>query len=591
MPAKTPVAAHQSLTPWIISVALVCLGVVAYCSSFPGPFIFDDLAAIRDNPDFGGASNLQYSSTTLTARPVLWFSFKVDYALAGQSVEAYHVTNLLIHLTAGLLLFGIVRRNLMRTQTWGKRFVDSAPWLAGAVAAIWLVHPLTTAAVTYIVQRAETLAAMFYLLVIYCLIRSADSGRAVVVWSAGTIIACALGIMTKETLATAPLIALIYDRTFLAGSFAAALKMRRWLYAGLAATWGILAVVVIQGQGRGNTIGFNLGISPIQYALTQLGVIAHYIRLVFWPRGLVLTATDWPVARHWNQVGAPGLLVALLLVATLVAFWKWPRLGFLLAWFFLILAPSSSIVPIVTEIEADHRAYLPLAGLVALGVVGGWLFAQRWHTTRLLIALAPCVIAILITLTILRNNDYQTPTRIWADNAAKRPNAWSAWSGYGQVLGVIALHCAPQSQEQKLAAARAVPVLRRAFELSPDKYLYLAALNLSTMLETAGYEQESERFDAQLIRQFPDRSAEMHRRRAEHRLDRRDLDGARADFEAAIAADPNDTEAHYYLGMIMQATRDYKSALAQYQRVLQLQPHYRDVDMRLWYLQTPRNGG
>ena len=591
MPAKTPVAAHQSLTPWTISVALVCLGVVAYCSSFRGPFIFDDLAAIRDNPDFGGASNLQYSSTTLTARPVLWFSFKVDYALAGQSVEAYHVTNLLIHLTAGLLLFGIVRRNLMRTQTWGKRFVDSAPWLAGAVAGIWLVHPLTTAAVTYIVQRAETLAAMFYLLVIYCLIRSADSGRAVVVWSAGTIIACALGIMTKETLATAPLIALIYDRTFLAGSFAAALKTRRWLYAGLAATWGILAVVVIQGQGRGNTIGFNLGISPIQYALTQLGVIAHYIRLVFWPRGLVLTATDWPVARHWNQVGAPGLLVALLLVATLVAFWKWPRLGFLLAWFFLILAPSSSIVPIVTEIEADHRAYLPLAGLVALGVVGGWLFAQRWHATRLLIALAPCVIAILITLTILRNNDYQTPTLIWADNVAKRPNAWSAWSGYGQVLGVIALHCPPQSQEQKLAAARAVPVLRRAFELSPGKYLYLAALNLSTMLETAGYEQESERFDAQLIRQFPDRSAEMHRRRAEHRLDRRDLDGARADFEAAIAVDPNDTEAHYYLGMIMQATRDYKGALAQYQRVLQLQPHYRDVDMRLWYIQTPRNGG
>lgn len=583
-------AGQQPIKPWIISIALVCLGIVAYGNSFWGPFIFDDLAAIRDNPDFGGHSEFGFTSTTLTSRPVLWLTFKIDFALAGLKVETYHATNLLIHLTAGLLLFGIVRRNLTREASWGQEFGESGVWVAAAVAGIWMVHPLTTAAVTYIIQRAESLAAVFYLMVIYCLIRAADSKRAALAWSCGAIVACGLGMMTKETLATAPVVALLYDRTFLAGSFAAALKARRWLYTGLAATWGILALLVIQGHGRGDTAGFGLGISATDYARTQLGVIAHYFALAFWPAGLVIDAADWQIARHWNQIGIPGLLVALLLVLSLIALWKWPRVGFLLISIFLILLPSSSIVPIVTEIEADQRMYLPLAALVALIVVAGWMLAQRWHLMRAAIALAPAVVALLTTFTILRNSDYHSALEIWADAIQKRPNDWTAHCAYGQALADIATGYPLHSQQQKAAVGWAVPELRRAIQLKPTRYL-AASWTLSAMLELSGDEAASEHFDTQLIDQYPDRSARMHRLRGEHRLNRDDLSGARGDFETVIAIAPNDPEAHYYLGMIMQAQKDARGAEAQYLRVLQLAPHYLDARTRLTQLQGLDKGG
>jgi tetratricopeptide (TPR) repeat protein len=586
MPAKRRAAGRQPLKPSIICIALVCLGIVAYSNSLRGPFIFDDLAAICDNPDFGGTSVFGFTSTTLTARPVLWLSFKINFAIAGFRVEAYHVTNLLIHLAVGLLLFGIVRRNLLRKETWGDRFEQSAIWLAAAVAAIWMVHPLTTAAVTYIVQRAESLAAMFYLLVIYCLIRSADSNpRASPAWNCGAVAACVLGMMTKETLASAPLVALLYDRTFLAGSFLAALKIRRWLYGGLAATWGILALLVIQSHGRGDTVGFHLGVSATDYARTQLGVIAHYFALAFWPGGLVIDAADWPVAHHWNQIGIPGLLIAVLILLSLVALWKWPRIGFLLACIFLILAPSSSVVPIVTEIEADQRMYLPLAALVALVVVGGWTFAQRWRLTRVAIALAPAVIAVLITFTFMRNSDYHSALEIWADAIEKRPNDWTAHCGYGQALAGIASGYAPLSPQQKAAAGWAVPELRRAIELKPTRYIS-AAWTLSAMLELSGDQAASEQFDTQLIAQYPDRSVRTHRLRGEHRLNRGDLDGAAADFNAVIAMQPNDIEAHYCLGVIMQMQRDVGGAQLQFRRVLELAPHYLDAEKRLTHLQN-----
>src|SRR5271170_6837638 len=214
-------------TPLVL--AMLC-GIVAFSDSFRGPFIFDDIDAILNNPHVNRAlsDSGRAMPTTLSGRPVLWFSFAADYAIGGLRVEVYHITNLLIHLSCGAVLFGIVRRNLSSSRVWGHRFEKSAHWLAGAVTAVWLVHPLNTEAVTYTVQRAESLTGMFYLLVIYCLIRD---------WKLAAVAACALGMGTKEVMATAPLMALIYDRTFISGSFASALKARAALYLALAATW------------------------------------------------------------------------------------------------------------------------------------------------------------------------------------------------------------------------------------------------------------------------------------------------------------------------------------------------------------------
>ena len=91
--------------------------------------------------------------------------------MAGTAVVGYHVTNLAIHVIAALLLFAVVRRTLLLSLHHSLR---SATWLACSIALLWAVHPLQTESVTYVIQRAESLAAMLYLLTLYCVIRGAE---------------------------------------------------------------------------------------------------------------------------------------------------------------------------------------------------------------------------------------------------------------------------------------------------------------------------------------------------------------------------------------------------------------------------------
>ncbi len=499
-------------------LALLC-GIAAYCNSFRGPFIFDDIDAILNNPHVN--RNLRDSGqpipTTLSGRPVLSLSFAADEAIGRMHVETYHATNLLIHLACGAFLFGIVCRNLSRRQFWGDRFETSGPWLAGAVTAIWLVHPLNTQAVTYIVQRAESLAALFYLAVIYSLVRDAETPR--LRWKLAAISACALGMASKESMATAPLVALLYDRTFLCGSFAAAIKKRASLYAGLAATWAILAAIVLSGA-RSSSVGFGRNISPMDYARTQLAVIAHYCFLAVWPRKLALDYYDWPIARHWTEVGSGGWIVAMCVLFLAAAFWLKPWLGFLGAWFFLILAPSSSVVPIFTEIAAEQRMYLPLIAPIALGVIGGWTILARFGAVRFAgPVVAMVLVAILAARTFLRNAEYQNPQIIWADNVAQRPLNPRAHFNLGFAL-----------MGRGDPAAAAVE-FHAALALAPD--YYAAARELGRAWEESGNTKRAENFYTREIQNFPAFSREAHAERGRLRASRGDLAGAEADFQAA----------------------------------------------------------
>src|SRR4030095_15544248 len=128
----------------------------------------------------------------------------------------YHAFNLVVHVAAALALYGLVRRTLL-TEALRARYADRADWLALAVATLWAVHPLQTAAVTYVIQRAESMMSLFYLLTLYCLVRGVASARPSAWYTAG-VLACGLGAACKPVIATAPLLTLLYDRVFLAGT-------------------------------------------------------------------------------------------------------------------------------------------------------------------------------------------------------------------------------------------------------------------------------------------------------------------------------------------------------------------------------------
>ncbi|MGD0389966.1 MAG: tetratricopeptide repeat protein, partial [Tepidisphaeraceae bacterium] len=260
-------------------------------------------------------------------------------------------------------------------------------------------------------------------------------------------------------------------------------------------------------------------VAPVDYALTQLGVIAHYIALAVWPRGLVLDYYDWPIAHGWSQVGVGGRMVALSIIFFAVALWCKPWLGFLGAWFFIILAPSSSVVPIFTEIAAEHRMYLPLMALVVLAVVVGWIVIPRGMAERWIAgAVFTVALLLLATRTILRNAEYRNPEVIWTDNVALRPqnprahyNLGFARMGMGR-------------------PAEAVGEFRKALELAPD--YYAAASGLGHALSQSGDRVAAEDFYTREMARLPAFSQEAHLERGRLRTERGDAAGAQADFRA-----------------------------------------------------------
>ena len=315
-------------------------------------------------------------------------SFAINYAVGGIDVRGYHVVNIAIHLICGLLAFGIVRRTL-ELPRMRARFGGSAANLAGAVALLWVVHPLNSEVVDYLTERTESLMALFYLLTIYASVRAVDghssvpsrsaraqgAGRSAGGWHGLAILSCALGMACKESMVTAPVVVALFDRVFVFGSFRDALRSRRGLYAGLAAAWLVLAALMSSGP-RSAVGGLSTGISPWTYLLNQTQLIAHYLRLTFWPRGLVVFY-GWPAPLTLREVLPYAVLIALLLASTIAALVRAPALGFLGAWFFITLAPTSSVVPIATEVGAERRMYLPLLAVIVLVVVGVHLAWRR----------------------------------------------------------------------------------------------------------------------------------------------------------------------------------------------------------------------
>jgi tetratricopeptide (TPR) repeat protein len=419
---------------WWRALLILLAGALAYSNSLSGPFVFDDDSAIVANPDirsFSTALSPQLNSP-VAGRPAVALSFAVNFALDGLNVGTYHAANIAIHLACALLLFGIVRHTLMLPGL-RERFGRAAPNLALAVGLLWAVHPLNTEAVSYLTQRTESLMALFFLMTLYGSLRahiSSESAR----WQALAILSCAAGMACKETMATAPLVVVMYDRIFLFDAVSRALRARWRLYTGLAISWLVLLYLILPGPRRGSA-GFSTTVDSWTYLLNQTRMIVRYFRLVFWPRDLVLHYGS-PVAVTFTAVLPYALTVAGLLLLTAVALRWWAAAGFLAAWVFVTLAPASSVIPIATEVGAERRMYLPLMGIIALVVCGLYgidSLRQRISSRHAMLTLATLT-AVLGAGTFARNQDYESGLHLAQASLAR----WPSDLAHGAVGGELA---------------------------------------------------------------------------------------------------------------------------------------------------------
>ena len=206
---------------------IITFGVLlAYANSLNGPFVFDDTKGIVNNETIRSlwplskVLNPPMLATGAGGRPIVNLSLAINYAIGGLDVRGYHIANMLIHALAALVLFGLIRRTLLLSSL-RQKFGAASQWLAISVALLWALHPLLTESVTGIIQRTESLGGLFYLLTLYAFVRSTEGGESRR-WQIVCVGSSLIGMATKEIMATVPVIALLYDRTFIAGTFKAA---------------------------------------------------------------------------------------------------------------------------------------------------------------------------------------------------------------------------------------------------------------------------------------------------------------------------------------------------------------------------------
>ncbi len=509
---------------------IVAAVLAAYSNSCSGPFIADDIPGLTNNADIRemGTSLRAINDdrqSPLSGRPLVSVTFALNYSAGKLDVWGYHAVNVAIHLLNAILLFFLVRVVLANPR-WREMYHDVALHIAGVTALCWALHPLHTETVNYVVQRTELLVSFFYFAGFICAAIGSDEKRSHF-WSI-MVVPCAVGgIFSKEVIVSLPIVILLYDAFLVGGGFVAALQKRPMMYVGLFATWIALGAIIAGGP-RSASVGFSHSITPGQYFLTQAGVLVLYLRLSFWPATLSVSYADWPIATSLSDAVVPGLFVVILLGVCVVALIRGSGMGLLGFTFFLILAPTSSFVPIATEVVAERRMYLPLAAIVLLVFIAAYHLVRKLSSTSSattrngLVVVAAVVAVLMASRTFARNRDYQSTLSLWSSAVAPRPHNHVALCGVGHAL--LELN-RPKD---------ALPPLQKSVELKGD---YVDGF--------------------------------FHQGRAFHGLKR--YDDAAASFRRALELDPHHHDAMYNLGLALQLAKRYDESVSAYARLLQEQ--------------------
>ena len=431
-----------------IAALFTALSLAAFGWSFGGPFDFDDIAAIVKNQTIQSDNFARAPlatpplGTATSGRPVVNISFALNGALnralgidsptgvsSPNAAIAFRLTNLLLHVMTALVLFVILR------DTLGAQGSLASVGMTAAVVAVWLIHPLQTEAVNYVAQRTEIVASLCYLVTLFAAIRHRREPHATR-WIVVATIAALLGAGSKEIIVTVPIVVVLYDRAFAVTTWPDVFKphSRRWLYALLVAA--VLPCVIADLRGaRAATVGTGTGMSTVDYLVTQGWAIPHYVRLMLVPVGLSYDYGRSPMLGVSSWIGLVTLVVC---GAIAVALWRSPRrhwLAFLVTTFFLLLAPSSSFVPIRTEVAAERRVYLALAVVVIVVVVAMMnLVTRTYRSGSIAKAMLAAIVVGLVITSARRSALYRDPLLLWTDATLAMPTNARAFDNAGAAL-------------------------------------------------------------------------------------------------------------------------------------------------------------
>ena len=547
---------------------LVVLVFVIYSSGLNGPFILDDMSNIEYNPhiritrlSFDGLKQAAFEGAA-SRRPVANISFALNYFFHGENTFGYHLVNILVHATAGIFLYFFIKTTLS-TPALRSKF-ENQKWIAFITVLIWLVHPVQTQSVTYIVQRMNSLAAMFYIMALFFYARGrlSQAPRNRWLWFSGCAVAAILAFGSKQNAASLPFFIFLYEWYFLQDLKIGWLKRKLKIVFLVFFVCGFISLLYLGSDPIERLSSIrdfaNKEFTLFERVMTQFRVVIHYISLIFLPHPSRLNLDyDFPLSTSLiNPITTLFSLITILgLIGLAIYFAKKERLfSFCILWFLGNLVIESSVIPLAIIFE--HRIYLPSMMVCLLAVV--WLY-PRLRPKWLGIGVLAAVVMVFSFWTYARNSVFRDQITIWGDCVAKSPNKARPHNNLGIFL----------KKKGRINEARVL--FQKALQLKPE---YASAhINLGATLVRQNRLEEALDHFAQALRirgSFPEAHYSMGNVLA--LLSR--IDEAQDHYQKALEAHPEYADAHLKLADILDQKGKSQEAIAHYQEALRIKPGY-----------------
>lgn len=583
---------------FLILVPLLVL--FTYSHTRYSPFIFDDVGSIVTNEAIEitelSLASLKKAALEnhLSGRPVSYITFAVNYFFHGREVQGYRYVNIIIHMVNGWLLF-LFLVNTFRLPPLRKT-VRQPFWVAYLTALIWVIHPLQVQSVTYIVQRMNSLATLFYMLAFYTYLKArlAEAPGRRRLLAVLSLLSGILALGSKEIAVTLPFFIVLYEWMFFQD------LDKKWLqrntpWIGAVLLFSAVMVFLYVGPDPMQKVLAGYGgrdFTLVERLLTQPRVILHYIdlflyphpdRLTLLPHFPVSTSLFSPPTTLFAILGTIALIIAAIIIAR-----KNHLIAFCILWFFGNLVVESSVIPL--EIIFQHRTYLPS---MMLSLLATYLILQNVKPELFGRSLLFCALLALTMWTYERNAQWADKVYFWQDCLEKNPHDYRIYNNLGKAL------------EEKGKVHSAITHYRKAIEKKPDhprayNNLGVALLNtgreqqaadvlhqalanteeyadthynLGLVHGTLGELQDAEEHYLEAHEIFgPDDDPDVHNNMGILLGRQGRLDEAVDHFEEAIRIHPDDPFAHNNLGITLARLGRYQEAITHFKHALRINP-------------------
>ncbi|MCX7944935.1 MAG: tetratricopeptide repeat protein [Deltaproteobacteria bacterium] len=416
---------------YLIAIPII-MGFIVYANSLNAPFQYDDHDTIMQNKDIRVISDIKSIFTHSLFRPILFFTFALNYHISGINPFSYHLFNIILHLINILLVF-LISHTLFKTLSTG----EDSHLHAFITSLLFAVHPIGTEAVTYISSRSSVLATFFFLSAFYIYLHTyhtAHKLKRIFLYST-TILLFFLGAGSKEIILTLPIIIIITDIFLLKLNLKETLKRIFTTHISFVIIIIIGIVLRIYFFLSYEKVGGTLPRSIYENLLTQSEVIIKYIRLLILPFGQNLIHNYPTVRSILNLYTILCIFTIFILIRYAVKnIYNKPVISFGILWFFITLLPSSSFIPF-QEAMTEKHLYLPMFGFF---LVVSYLTQFIIKTERLPKIYSKSIIAliflVLSSLTIYRNYLWGDSIRLWEDIVKKSPDSWATHYAYADAL-------------------------------------------------------------------------------------------------------------------------------------------------------------